>query len=72
MGPEINGLVVNLEATFGNLPKALIVDSVATLNVFIIPHPSWYVIQQSIASGFHWELEIVLRLKSHVLLVLAT
>ena len=72
MRPKINGLVVNLEAALGDLPKPLIVDSIATLNVFIISLPAGDVIQYSITSGFHWEFEIVLWLKSRVLLVLTT
>jgi hypothetical protein len=56
MGPKVHCLIMDLERALSDGPIALIIDSVATFDVLVVPHPFRHLLKLSIASGLLWEL----------------
>ena len=57
--PKINCLVVNLKGTFGNGPKAIIVNSISTSYVLVVPLPLGDILKFAVASGLLSKLKLL-------------
>jgi hypothetical protein len=60
MCPKVNGFVMYLETALCNLPKAIKVNSIATMNEFVIALPIGHIVEFAITASFHWKFEIII------------